>query len=223
MGRAVPALPCRQDAPLRLGNILIAMGLISAEQLQAAMLRQQLCHKRLGELLVDAGQVTIRDIWRGLSVQRMLRKAALAASLSLAALAATPTVHAGASASIGVSATVLAFSTLNVLFQADQLTIDVKDIERGYMDVLAGSRIEVKCNSRDGYTLTFDPLLNLFNAVQITGLGGMVELGTEGGTVVQRGRGAQAAALQLGYRFILAKNVLPGSYTWPLALSARPL
>ena len=220
------ALQCRQNRPVRLGNILMAMGLISPQQLQAAMLQQQLCHKRLGELLVEAGHVTTRDIWRGLSVQRMLLKAGLAgvaSLLSLAALAAAPTVHAGNSASIGVSATVLAFSKVNVLFQAPQLTIDADDIERGYMDVLAGSRIEVKCNSRDGYTLTFDPILNLFNAVQITGLGGVVELGTEGGTVVQRGSGAQAASLQLGYRFILAKNVLPGSYTWPLALSARPL
>jgi hypothetical protein len=223
---AVLAFQDRQhgsDGPLRLGCILMAMGIISAQQLQAAMLRQQLCHKRLGELLVEAGHVTARDIWRGLSVQRMLLKAAVAALLALAALTAAPTVHAGSSASVGVSATVLAFSKLNVLFQADQLTIELDDIDRGYMDVLAGSRIEVKCNSRDGFTLTFDPVLNLFNAVQITGLGGMVELGTEGGTVAQRGSGTQPASLQLGYRFILAKNVLPGNYTWPLALSARPL
>lgn len=223
---AVLALQERQnghDGPLRLGNILVAMGLISQQQLREAMLQQQFCHKRLGELLVEAGHVEARDIWRGLNVQRMLFKAALTALLSLAILAAAPMAYAGGSASVGVSATVRAFSKLNVLFQAHRLTIDLEDIDRGYMDVHAGSRIEVKSNSQDGFTLTFDPILDLFHAVQITGLGGIVELGTEGGTVVQRRHGAQPASLQLGYRFILAKNVLPGNYAWPLALSAHPL
>lgn len=225
---AVLALQDHQDGndgPLRLGNILVAMGFISQQQLREAMLQQQFCRKRLGELLVEAGHVKVRDIWRGLSVQRMLLKAALTTLLSLAALAAAPMVHAGSSAnvSVSVSATVLAFSSLNVLFQANQLTIELEDIDRGYMDVHAGSRIEVKSNSRDGFTLTFDPILDLFNAVQITGLGGVVELGMEGGTVVQRRHDAQSASLQLGYRFILAKNVLPGNYAWPLSLSAHPL
>jgi hypothetical protein len=66
-------------------------------------------------------------------------------------------------------------------------------------------------------------MVGLFKAVHVTGLGNQVELGTDGGSVVQRDRGPGLVALQLGYRFILANSVQPGNYAWPIALSAQAL
>jgi hypothetical protein len=45
----------------------------------------------------------------------------------------------------------------------------------------------------------------------------------EGGTVVQRRYAQQPVSIRLGYRFILSKEVQPGNYAWPIALSARSL
>lgn len=151
-------------------------------------------------------------------------KAALRALLSFATMAATPMTYAeDHSGSVSISATVLPSAQLRVVYQNTQLTIAAADIGRGYKDVPVDSKIEVTSNSRDGFSLTFDTMSNLFKAIQITGLGGMVELGTEGGTVVQRRRGRQSVSLQLGYRFIFSEGVQPGNYAWPIMLSARPL
>ena len=212
------------DGPLRLGSILLAMGAISPEQLQDAIIQQRLSHKRLGVVLMETCHVAPSEILHGLSLQRRLLQAALAALLEFVTIVAAPAAHAdNRFGSISVGATVLPSAKLSVLYQTSQLTIDSADIGRGYMDVPAGSRIEVKSNSRDGFVLTFNAMSNLFKAVQITGLGGIVELGGEGGTVVQRKSGRQVSSLELGYRFILSSEVRPGSYAWPIALSARAL
>jgi hypothetical protein len=148
--------------------------------------------------------------------------AALTALLVLAAGGSV--VHAQSrSNGIAVSAFVAPHAQLTVLSQPAMLSVTAADIERGYIDVPAASRIEVRSNSRDGFMLAFDPLANMFSEVQISGLGAAVELGTEGGTVVQRTNSRQPVLLQLGYRFVLAGRLRPGSYAWPIALSARAL
>lgn len=221
------ALQHRQDEadhPFLLGNILIALGVISQAQLDDAILRQRLSRKRLGELLVEAGHAQPGEVRRGLSLQRKLQKAALVTFLSFATMAAAPMASAdGHAGSISVSASVMPSAQLRVVYQSTQLTIAAADIGRGYKDVPADSQIEVKSNSREGFALTFDTMPKLFKAVQITGLGGVVELGTEGGTVVQRKSGRQSVSLQLGYRFIFSDGVQPGNYAWPIMLSARAL
>ena len=87
----------------------------------------------------------------------------------------------------------------------------------------AASQIEVRNNSREGYALTFNTMANLFSAIQISGLGDRIELGTDGGTVAQRGTARQAVAAQLSYHFVLSNDVQPGNYDWPIMLSVRPL
>jgi hypothetical protein len=135
-----------------------------------------------------------------------------------------PAVHAGESArAMSVSVTVLPVIKLDVQQQVAQLSITPADIRRGYVDVPAASRIEVRSNSRNGFMLAFNTMLGVFKAVHVTGLGSPVELGTEGGSVAQRVSGREPVALQLGYRFILARDTKPGNYAWPIALSAQPL
>ena len=54
---------------LPLGSLLVREGLITPEQLELALLEQQQLERRLGEILVDWGWVTSRDIARALSEQ----------------------------------------------------------------------------------------------------------------------------------------------------------
>lgn len=70
-------------SPLRLGNLLVATGHITQQQLEHALRQQTISHKKLGEVLVEAGYVSPGRLKYGIRLQRMLLKAVLAAILSL--------------------------------------------------------------------------------------------------------------------------------------------
>lgn len=71
------------DSPLRLGELLVATGQITREQLESALRRQAYSRSRLGEVLVEAGYVRPSRIRHGIRVQKMLVNAVLAAVISL--------------------------------------------------------------------------------------------------------------------------------------------
>jgi uncharacterized protein YkwD len=71
------------DSPLRLGELLVAAGHITREQLEHALRRQALSKSRLGEVLVEAGYVRPSRIRHGMRLQKMLLNAVLAAIISL--------------------------------------------------------------------------------------------------------------------------------------------
>ena len=54
---------------LRLGDILLQAGIITEEQLNAALSRQRTSGKRLGEVLMDEGYITQKDLTRVLETQ----------------------------------------------------------------------------------------------------------------------------------------------------------
>jgi chitinase len=70
-------------SPLRLGNLLVATGHISRQQLEDALHQQAVTHKKLGEVLVAAGYVSPGCIKYGIRLQKMLLNAVLAAIISL--------------------------------------------------------------------------------------------------------------------------------------------
>ena len=209
---------------LRLGSILLALGMVSPEQLAEAVKLQRASGHLLGEILTTSGYVKGADLARTLSLQRRLQRSAIAAVLSFVTISTTSMAFAAPRTStLSVSAVVLPHVKLDVIAQSKQLRVTSGDISKGYVDVPRGSQIDIKTNSRDGYVLAFDNLPEQFKAVQISGFEGAVEIGAEGGTVVQRQRSLQAAQLQLSYRFIFANDMRPGDYPWPLTLSARAL
>ncbi len=217
------ASPSGQNA-LRLGSILLALGMVSQAQLNEAVERQRVSGRLLGDILKEAGHVKGADLERGLSLQRRLQRSAVAALLSFVTISSTSMAYAAPrTGTLGVSAVVLPHVKLNITAQTSQLRVTQADISKGYVDVPAGSHIDVKTNSRNGYVLAFNNLPAQFKAVQISGLEGAVEIGAEGGNVVQRQQGVQTAQLQLGYRFIFAGDMRPGDYAWPVTVSARAL
>jgi hypothetical protein len=74
--------------PLRLGEILISSGHITREQLDAALLKQALNRKKLGEVLVEEGYVQPHHIKHGIRLQQMLMTSVLVAVMSLGSLTA---------------------------------------------------------------------------------------------------------------------------------------
>ena len=155
----------------------------------------------------------------------------LIAVLSLAdaagAQAASPAHRSGTSATarIQVTATVPARATLTVLHQETVLNVTPEDVSRGYVDVPAASRVEVRENSPRGYLLVFEGSgvpESPVERVSVRGLGGEIEIGPGGGFVPRpHARGPVTA--ELNYRFSLSANARPGIYPWPLSLSVRPL
>lgn len=221
---AMQTTPRHAKSALKLGNILLALGKISQAQLDEALQSQSLSGKRLGDFLHEAGYVAHADIQHGLHLQRRLQASALATLLSFITLSTSSLAYADqGSGNIGVSAIVLAHVQLKIISQPSQLSVSKADIARGYVEVIAGSHLSIKSNSRDGYVLAFSNLPNQIASVQIFGLDGTVEIGSEGGNVVQRFAGIQSKTLQLSYRFKLSAAMQAGEYDWPVLMSAHAL
>jgi hypothetical protein len=215
-----------KEGPLRLGSLLVAAGHLTSEQLAEAIVRQRSSNKRLGDVLIELGYAKPDTIAKGLSLQRRLLCAALAALLALSPVIGMDSAYAAGDASsrVAVSARVQTYVKLEKLEQVQQLTITQADIDRGYVEVADASRLAIRSNSEHGYVLVFDAMADIFTSTRVQGLQGDFELGAAGGAIMQRQATARVPIeLQLGYRFQLARHVQPGTYSWPMAVSIMPL
>jgi len=207
-----------------LGEILVATQQISRQQLKDIIVRQKTSRKKIGELLVEAGYAQPRQIDFGLKLQQKLVTVAFIAALSMANMLGIGSAHAGSSstsAKINVSATVLERTSMRILSQAQEVVITNADILRGYVEIPAASRIQVKSNNVQGCFLTFEVLSasdNVFNSFHVVVGGREVQLSRSGGWIHQpfvRG----GVTMNLNYRFALSKDAQPGTYNWPLMVS----
>jgi len=217
------AATSRLPGDFALGNILVANGQITRPQLEEALRQQAKSGRFLGEELITAGHLSLVEVNKSLLLQRKLIACALAVTASLAPIVSTTAEAAQTSTAMTVSVTVVAHAKLQTVFQATQLRISNDDVARGYVEVHAASRFSVVSNSRSGYLMQFLPLGNLFDSVQIRGLGNAVQMGTDGGVVVQRGLLSANPVVELSFRFVLSPYVAPGNYPWPLQLSVHSL
>jgi hypothetical protein len=110
---------------------------------------------------------------------------------------------------------------LKVLQQRTEMVITQADVARGYVEVQGATRIEVKNNNPGGYFLSFDGLGGPFKEIYIQGLGAEVQLAPHGGFIPQPFT-RSAVVKELSYRFFLTDHAEPGTYSWPLQISARP-
>jgi len=213
----------QRAARLRLGQLLVDSGKITQEQLHFALKKQRLSpHKKLGEVLVEEGYVTHEEVSRGLRLQRRLLTAALIAILSLCSPGNPLFEHSDASSTdeqTQAIETAAAYATLKVVYQTPELVITYADILRGYVEVESASRIEIRSNAF--FFLRFDGLHKPFKEVQIRGFGRDLLVDMQGSSLFLRDiRGF--AAFELTYIFILSKDAHPGTYVWPIEISAYP-
>ncbi len=208
-----------------LGNILVASGQISRGQLERALARQSDTGRRLGEELIEAGVASRGQVEGGLLLQKRLLSCALTITVGLAPLAALlPSAQAAqARAALFVSVTVVPNAKIQAHYQAAQLQITAADVARGHVEVATASRFTVVTNSRRGYVMEFHPVGSVFASVHVDGLVDTVQLGADGGAIVQRGPLAAQQLHELSFRFNLNPDTKPGNYPWPLQLSAHAL
>jgi hypothetical protein len=205
-----------------LGNILVTNGQITQPQLEDALRRQVKTGRRLGEELVTSGLVNNGQVEGGLLLQRKLIAYALAVTVGIASHA--PLAEATQkNAAMPVSVTVIANAKMQTNYQAKQIKITEADVARGYVDIADASSFSISTNSRSGYLMEFHPVTNLFDAVQVSGLGNPVQMGADGGTIIHRGSQHPNQSHELSFRFTLHQDAKPGSYPWPLMLSVRAL
>ena len=212
--------PGGSGAAPRLGGILVSAGHILADQLAEALDRMRTTGRRLGEELTVAGNVTEQCVAYALRLQRWVLAVALIAALMPAASTFVEIADA-AQAQMAVTATVVDTASMRMQHQAQKLDITAQDVQRGYVEVHAGSSFEI--GSKAGYILDFQPVGDVFRSVTLTGIDGTFAFGPGGGVVVQSRSVGGAVTVTLGYRFELAQGVAPGSYSWPLLLSVLPL
>ncbi len=217
--------PAAVASELALGNILVALGHVTHNQLEEAVRRQEISGRSLGDELIEAGHASQSQVDTSLRLQRKLIIAALSVAVGLGPMASLPVSAEAAqiSATMPVSATVISNAIIHSEYQAAQLRVTDADVARGYVDFVAASRFSVTTNSRSGYLLEFRPVNNVFESVQVSGLGNPVRLGADGGFIVQHGPSLSGVMHALNYRFSLRQNTEPGSYPWPLQLTVHPL
>lgn len=213
-----PPTPCK----LRLGEILVATNQLTRSQLEEAIEKQGTSDKKIGEILVEEGFVKPHQITHGLGIQRKLLRAALIALLFLATLLTPPEATSAdksrsASAKIYVSAVVAPSMNFKILSQKPELVVTNYDIQQGFVEVPAATVIEVK--SDIDYLLSFDGFGEPFKEALVQGFEGGVKIPSGGGTVL-RPKTQGIVIYELSYRFTLFKNSLPGTYHWPLIISA---
>jgi hypothetical protein len=215
LGRSAP------KEPPRLGEILVAQGKITPQQLAIALDRQRTSGRRLGEELIKAGFVQRAVVSRALRIQRRI---VFGAFTTLAATSIAPHVDAAAVRSqIAVTAYVPAQTVAQLVTQPAEITITAEDVARGYVDAPAASQWRVTSNNPVGYVVDFFSRLPIFRSVRVSSSDGSADLGPEGGAIIKRGSHGRDMPLHLSFRFILTAQVQPGNYPWPLALNVRPL
>src|SRR5438876_2074615 len=97
-----------------------------------------------------------------------MRKQGSLLTLLAAVTAMSAPVYAGSStAQMTVSVQVIARTILTVDAQPSAVNVTADDIARGYVDVPQAVAFRVRSNSREGYTLTFQPVSFPFSAAEV--------------------------------------------------------
>jgi len=216
----------KQSAPtpvtVRIGDILVASGHISREQLNESIGDQKNSNKKLGEILVEKGYVQQHQVEHGIRMQQMLVAAALSAVVSISSLGRE--AEAGSSsnvstASLHVSVVIKPVARVKVLYQQPNIEITSKHIAQGYIEIPRASSIEVRNNSPSGYLLSIENKGGPFRDVYVNGLGSEIQLNSGTGWVLMPYTPVPKA-MDVSYRIVLSADARPGSYPWPFQISA---
>jgi hypothetical protein len=206
---------------IRIGDILVAGGHISREQLHESIEYQKNSNKKLGEILVEKGYVKQHYVEHGIRLQQMLVAAALSTVVSTSSVdkaEAGPSSNVS-TASLHVSVIIKPAARVKVLYQQPQLEITSKHIAQGYIEIPHASRIEVRSNSPSGYLLAIENQGGPFRDVFVSGLGSEIQLNGGTGWILMSYTPVPKT-FEVSYRIMLSDDVRPGSYPWPFQLSA---
>jgi hypothetical protein len=111
---------------------------------------------------------------------------------------------------------------VKVLQQQQQIVITSENIAQGYLEMHAASRLEVRNSSLAGYMITFEVQEGPFRHVFIRGLGIELHISFGSGWLLMP-HSRTPELLELTYRFILPADARPGTYPWPIQISASAI
>jgi hypothetical protein len=124
---------------------------------------------------------------------------------------------------LSVSVIVRPVANIELRSAPTDLEISAADLRRGYIEVTRPTELTVRSNSPNGYALEVLTVAPMLSSMIVEGFNSDLELGKEGGTIVQRWQEAQAVNLSLKFRFELLPVLSTGNYPWPVRLAVRPL
>jgi hypothetical protein len=212
-----------QPSAVRLGEVLIRAGRINADQLEKALEEQGLSRKRIGEILLEKGYIKPEELTHSLNVQSMLLSAGLTTVLSLGSTLGGESGHPvpGAKTGKGTVKTPVR-SHLAVQYQTPKIVVTDYDVQTGYVQLRAATRLVIKSNNRPGCLLVFEGLKWPFRKVLVHGLANEMEIKSTSGSVHQP-YSKSASAFELSYEFLLSEDARTGEYVWPLSISLQPV
>jgi len=130
---------------------------------------------------------------------------------------------AGNTATIMVSATVMARVNQSVTHQESRITVTEMDIKKGFIEIPSATILQIKTNTKNGYVLLFEGGSELFKEVWVTDSGRTVVLSPSGGLIHQSFSGSQLETKELSFRFNLREDIQPGIYPFPFRVKASLL
>ncbi len=228
--QAVARLPVTLDSSqtkcLRIGELLIARNEVQRADVEEALRRQVGTDHRVGALLVTMGAITATQLARVLLLQRSLLLALLALGIGVGAALAPINVAAaplGGSA-MQVSVTIQKHAKIKVTGNPVSMQVTQADIARGYVDLAERSSVDIRSNSRDSIVLEFQgrDASPIIRDVQVREGGRTTSLNSAGARMLLPGAALPGVVrtVDLSYRVFLAADVQPGSYAWPITLTA---
>jgi hypothetical protein len=126
-------------------------------------------------------------------------------------------------ATITVSANVVARVSQSIIHQVSRFSVTEEDIRRGFVEISSGTILQVKTNSRKGYTLYFAGENELFKEVSVLDKGRITVLSPSGGLIHQSGSAGGVEVKELSYRLLLTEDIQPGTYPFPFRVKASLL
>jgi hypothetical protein len=125
------------------------------------------------------------------------------------------------SATMTVSAQVIARAIVAVDSAPVSIEVTAGDVSRGYVDVASPITIRVRTNSRRGYMLQVDKTSETFSRVELSATTLVMTVAQE--SWIERPYVAGGDIVPVRARLHLAAGAVPGSYALPIAFSASPL
>ena len=127
---------------------------------------------------------------------------------------------AGSKGILQVSATVLPKLTQTVMHQNSVLSITRENIAMGYVDIKAGTVLQVKSNDPNGYFLNFLVDGQFINEAQVNINCRTISVQPGIGLINKPSPGSAGETVLITYRLMLSSKTLPGSYQWPVTVTA---
>jgi len=151
----------------------------------------------------------------------MITRQSVLLSLNLAA-AAVPATAASRAADMQVSVVVVARTILTVDQQPTIVQVSASDVARGYLDLPQAIAFRIRSNASNGYTVQVGPISAPFTHAEVTWNRIVMVVSSDSTSVRQQYQPGTTSGV-LSVRLLLAPTTVPGSYHWPIQLTAASL